>query len=125
MGNNLDIDLEGKYVILYKKDFPRAGERPIDRMFLCSGGFGCSPDTSGRAIFGHFTVDGEDVRVEGYQVERLATPEEIAQAKYPNPPTEKQKAEIDLRKLHDKKRHIEQLIKEAEDRFYKLDEIGH
>ena len=31
-------------------------------MFLAQSGFGCSPDASGRAVYGQFLIDGEEVR---------------------------------------------------------------
>jgi hypothetical protein len=78
MGNNLKINLEGKYVVLDSKIFK--GTVP-KRVFLCKGGFGCSPSTIGKAVFGKFVSDGEKSRVEGYHISRLATDKEIRQAK--------------------------------------------
>jgi hypothetical protein len=78
MANNLDIELEGKVVILDKKYFKGSD---IERAFLCEDGFGCSSFTRGNAIIGKFLIDGEKCRVEGYQVKRIATKEEIAELK--------------------------------------------
>ena len=109
-----------------KKYYNRA-ETDLERMFYCSGGFGCSPDTSGRAIFGHFTIDAEEVRVEGYQVKRLATEKEIAQAKFPHPLTEQQKAQAkidrwqkDLEMLDKEKANIVKRISDEEKRLKEL-----
>ncbi len=80
MGNNLNIELDKKYIILRSGKHGFKGN-DIERVFYCDGGFGCSSATSGNAIFGKFVFDGEECRVEGYQVERLATETEIKQAK--------------------------------------------
>jgi hypothetical protein len=76
MGNNLNIDLTGQYVIL-NEDFTGS---PIQRVFRCDSGFGCSSYTMGNAVFGEFVFDGEKCRVEGFQIERLATAEEVKEA---------------------------------------------
>jgi hypothetical protein len=115
MGNNLNISLEGKYVILDRGFY--SGETDLERMFYCVSGFGCSPETSGRAIFGHFTIDAEETRIEGYQVKRLATKEEIAQAKYPKPFTEKEKLSRHLVMLIEEKAKIEKKIAEVENQL--------
>lgn len=113
--NNLKIDLTGKYVILDRKHY--RGETDIERMFFCTGGFGCSPQTIGRAIFGHFTIDAEETRVEGYQVKRLATEAEVAQAKYPNPLTEEQKLQYKLDRLKKQKAEIEKRMIDIEEQL--------
>ena len=74
MANNLNIELEDKWVLL-KKGYFREGVNQLENFFFCESGFGTSPNTSGDAIFGHFQ-DGEEVRIEGYDIERLATQEE-------------------------------------------------
>lgn len=79
MANSLDMELEGKIVILDNQYYK--GEKDIDRAFLCEDGFGCSSFTHGNAITGKFLIDGEHCRVEGYQVKRLATDEEIEELK--------------------------------------------
>lgn len=77
MGNTLNIDLTGKVVIFKQKSLTvTATEHP----FRVDGGFGASPNTQGRALIGEFLSDGEEARMEGYDVERLATPEEILAA---------------------------------------------
>jgi hypothetical protein len=116
MGNKLDIELEGKYVILDKKYFK--GETDVKRMFFCSGGFGCSLDAMGSAVFGHFTIDGEECRINRRYIKRLATPEEIAQAKYPTPLTEMQKLERETRQLKAK-------INECQERLKAIDKRAH
>lgn len=69
--NISEIDLTNKVVVLnpfyYKEPY----------VFLCKGGFGCSPKSMGNCVGGTFLIDNEDARVERYQVIRLATEQEI------------------------------------------------
>ncbi len=83
MGNSLSIELSGKYVVLRESSFNEEDDfsNPAKRVFLCGGGFGTSPLTQGTALQGQFVYDGENVRWHGYDVERLATDEEVEQAK--------------------------------------------
>lgn len=83
MGNNLNAPLEGRFVLLredwFKDQVMAADGR--ERVFLASGGFGCSPHTMGNAVYGEFVVDGEECRVEGYNLdERFATEDEVQAA---------------------------------------------
>lgn len=75
MGNSLNMNLEGQ-VVIFKKKYMTVP--PLDHPFRVEGGFGASPSTIGRALFGTFLSDGEEARMEGFMVERLATEEEIA-----------------------------------------------
>lgn len=77
MANSLNIDLEGKVVIF--KDGTLKPEYPeVEHPFLVNGaGFGCSPNTQGVSLSGTFLSDGEDAVFGGFQIERLATQEEI------------------------------------------------
>lgn len=79
MANNLRIDLTDK-VVIFKQSYLTvpATEHP----FLVKGGFGASPTTMGRALSGEFLSDGEQTRMEGYMVERLATTDEVARAMF-------------------------------------------
>jgi hypothetical protein len=77
MGNALDINLTGKVVIFRQSALSVPAEKHPYRV---DGGFGASPNTMGRALWGEFLSDGEECRMEGYMVERLATPEEILDA---------------------------------------------
>ena len=70
MGNKLNMDLKIKYIVVDEKVFSKTKD-DIERVFLCKDGFGCSPSTSGHAIFGTFVFDGEKCRIEGYQIKRL------------------------------------------------------
>jgi len=78
MANSLNIELENRYVVLKSGNYKGTD---IQRVFLCKDGFGCGAKTRGRAIYGEFVFDGEQTRVEGYEIERLATSEEIEEAK--------------------------------------------
>jgi len=68
MGNSLNQDLRGKTVIL---DSSRYKGNEEERKFKCENGFGCSPVTNGKAIFGHFLTDNEKARISGYDVEKI------------------------------------------------------
>jgi hypothetical protein len=71
------VDLKGKHVVI-KADVLRPDYRDIgNRIFLAKGGFGCSPTARGTAVFGTFVKDGNDDRMERYDIERLATDEEV------------------------------------------------
>ena len=70
-------DVTNKYVILMQKYF-RGDD--IRRVFRCEGGFGCSPNTIGRAVFGTLINNGTKFRSERYEFERFATDEEVKQA---------------------------------------------
>lgn len=85
MGNALGIKLEGKVVVLKKELFRKGYDFVSDRLFSVTGGFGSSPVTSGTALFGKLLSIGKDCRFEGYEVERLATEEEIAAAERKGP----------------------------------------
>lgn len=78
MGNSLNSDLEGKVVILKAEALKPAYQELKFRLFRVEGGFGSKPYTMGRALFGIFLADGEKARMDSYDVERLATDEEIA-----------------------------------------------
>lgn len=68
MGNNLNINLDGKYVML--KGYGKEVFKVVD-------GFGTSPDTTGSALFVKSLNDKREFRSDGYAVRRLATKEEI------------------------------------------------
>jgi hypothetical protein len=69
--------LDDKHVILMRKYFTGDNFR---RVFKCQGGFGCHPDTMGSAVFGTLISNGTSFRSERYEIERLATEEEVKQA---------------------------------------------
>lgn len=78
MGNSLNIDLTDKVVVLRKECFSPQYQDLKYRLFRVRAGFGAKSFTSGSALFGEHLLDGEKTRWEGYEVERLATDEEIA-----------------------------------------------
>jgi hypothetical protein len=80
MSNKLNIDLKDKYVVLSKEYMKPEYHEVKSRVFLCQAGNGCRSFTIGQGIFGKFVFDGEECRVEGFEVERLATEEEIKEA---------------------------------------------
>lgn len=88
MGNSLGMELENKYVILtndyiyYKEDELLIGT-PEERVFLCTGGFGCHSYTSGTLIGGSLIAQQYRMAIRGIggSIERLATKEEIQKAK--------------------------------------------
>jgi hypothetical protein len=73
MANSLGIDLQGKTVIL-RADRYKGDDK--ERTFVCEGGFGCRSFTMGQAIIGHFVSDGEECRIDGSDVDRLAEVEQ-------------------------------------------------
>lgn len=80
MANTLKEELEGRVVIIDAQHMKPAFDTPELRAFRVRGGFGASPVTQGNAIFGEFLSDGEKCRMEGWQVERFATEDEITAA---------------------------------------------
>jgi len=52
---------------------------PKDRRFLCTGGFGCYPVCSGKAIFGKMLTTGLEGRVTRYDVEGIAEHDQIGE----------------------------------------------
>jgi len=74
------IDLEGQHVVL-REDAMAADYRDMSwRVVLATGGFGCSPNAIGRAVFVEHVRDGEKARWNRDQVERLATQDDIDEA---------------------------------------------
>lgn len=77
MANSLKEDLRGKVVIL-KADIMKPEFKDLKhRLFLVREGFGAVAFTTGTAIIGEHLADGETARYNGFDVERLATEEEI------------------------------------------------
>jgi hypothetical protein len=82
MGNSLNEDLTGKVVFFKQSTLSVTAE---EHPFLAEGGFGCHPHTSGTALVGTFLSDGEEVRMDGYMVERIASDEEVREFARANP----------------------------------------
>jgi hypothetical protein len=55
-------DFKGKLLILRDTTLKESCRTPENQLFLAHGGFGCSPDAVGRAVFGEFLIDGEQAR---------------------------------------------------------------
>lgn len=79
MTNALKAQLQGKVVVLKASVHKAAYAALPYRLFRVEGGFGTSPDTSGRAVFGVYLCDGEKARIDGYDIERFATEEEVVE----------------------------------------------
>ena len=79
MDNSLNVDLEGKVVVLKPKVLKPEYRAIKWRLFRVDGGFGASPGTMGTALIGEFLADGERARMEGFQVLRLATEKDLAE----------------------------------------------
>jgi hypothetical protein len=78
MANSLNIDLAGK-VVVFKEGVLKESQYPrLDNLFLVGGGFGAQAHTNGRMLAGTFLSDGEQTAFSGYDVERLATDDEVA-----------------------------------------------
>jgi hypothetical protein len=78
VSNSLRADLTGKVVVLKAENFKPAYQDVRSRLFRVDGGFGASSFTRGTALIGEFLADGEKTRMDGHDIERLATDEEIA-----------------------------------------------
>ena len=53
------MDFTGKIAAIYPEVLKEEYRKPEYQLFYCKGGFGCSPFTRGRKIFGEFLYDGE------------------------------------------------------------------
>lgn len=78
MANNLKEDITGRYVVLKESSVSPRYRAIEERVFLAKDGFGCVPYTRGTAVMGVTPIDGAEFRMEGYDIERFATDEEIA-----------------------------------------------
>jgi hypothetical protein len=71
MANSLNLDLEGKTVLLKKEFFKPQFQEESQRIVKVLGGFGAKKDTMGTALYVKFLCDGEETRFEGYQIEKI------------------------------------------------------
>lgn len=79
MANSANVDLKGKLVVVEDDTYWGNEGAVPNRIFQVdpvNPGFGASPHTSGRAIFGHWLNSGRVARIEGWTVERVVTKEE-------------------------------------------------
>lgn len=81
MANSMGIDLTDKTVVINASRMSANYKDVTWRVFHVIGGFGTAPDTMGTALFGEHLRDGEKTRWDGFDVERMATEDEIAAAK--------------------------------------------
>lgn len=54
-----ELDYTGQMVVLRPDILKDAYKTPEDQLFLAESGFGCSPNSRGRKVFGTFLKDGE------------------------------------------------------------------
>ncbi len=52
-------DYKGKLLVIKADVLKEEFRTPENQLFLASGGFGCSPASSGRKVYGQFLNDGE------------------------------------------------------------------
>jgi hypothetical protein len=73
------VELKGKYAVLKK---PEGRDFSVVQLIVrCTGGFGCSPRSLGTAVFGTDVVRGSEHRYDRFDFERLATADEVKEAK--------------------------------------------
>ena len=56
------VDLEGKILVISPTRMNDKYKTPEDQLFMATGGFGCSPSKSARAVYGYFLKDDEHCR---------------------------------------------------------------
>lgn len=56
-------DYTGKVMLLRPNALSEEYRESKYQLFLAEGGFGCNPESSGRAVIGHFLFDKEDTRM--------------------------------------------------------------
>jgi hypothetical protein len=72
-------DYEGKILVLPTQSFHPVYREAKYQLFRATGGFGCSPDTLGTAVFGHFIYDGEECRYRRGDFVGVLKPELVAE----------------------------------------------
>jgi len=70
------VDIKDKYVVLKEHSNLSVARRVV----LCKGGFGCSPQSMGSTVFAERVVEGQVCTYNRYDIERLATDEEVDEA---------------------------------------------
>jgi hypothetical protein len=76
MANSLNEDLTGK-VIVFREGTLKPEYPVLRHLFWVQGGFGAQAFTNGRMLAGQDLYDGENAGMGGYDVDRLATRQEI------------------------------------------------
>lgn len=68
--NSLNRDLiKGEEVIVRADVMKPEYAFQCYRVFIVLGGFGMDRDTAGTAVFGRYKFDGEECRIEGYEID--------------------------------------------------------
>ncbi len=82
MGNNLNMDLEEKDVVVMEKHMRKEFHELSKRIFHAISGFGTKIDTIGSKIYGYYQFEGKKGKdmIRGGYIERLATPKEVENA---------------------------------------------
>lgn len=76
-------DLEDRVLVLSEQYMAEGYKTLKHRLFMATGGFGCSPTAIGNGVFGYHLSDGEYVRWERWMFERFATDGDIEVAGVP------------------------------------------
>ncbi len=58
-GSTSDTDYEGKVLVINPHTLKDEYRTPENQLFIATSGFGCSPSSLGRKVFGHYLNDGE------------------------------------------------------------------
>lgn len=60
--SKIGLNLEGKILVISPSRMKDEYKTPEDQLFMATGGFGCRPNASGRAVYGYFLKDDEHCR---------------------------------------------------------------
>lgn len=60
--DKIGVELEEKILVLNPTRLNDKYKTPEDQLFVATGGFGCSPSASGKAVYGYFLKDNEECR---------------------------------------------------------------
>lgn len=55
-----EIDYKGRLLVLKPTVLKESYRTSENQLFVAEGGFGCSPNSRGRKVFGKFLIDGEE-----------------------------------------------------------------
>lgn len=61
-------DLQGKVVVISPKHLKEKYWSPENQLWVATGGFGCSPTASGRAVYATCLMDGEECRWDRHKI---------------------------------------------------------
>lgn len=72
--NSLNRDLIKGEEVIVRADVLKPEYAPqVYRVFIVLGGFGMDKDTAGTAVYGKYKFDGEECRIEGYEIDAEET----------------------------------------------------